>query len=146
MIRRKNKSRFLLIGSFLVFIGLSIFASYNIYNYYSNKKDEKTANNFIEDLKSQKDNNLNVDNIEVDNKSNNKIENKNNYIGVLEIPTIDFKRGFFDIENRQNTVDKNIEVLINSDMPDITNGILAIAAHSGSGRTCLLYTSPSPRD
>lgn len=135
MIRRKNKSRFLLIGSFLVFIGLSIFASYNIYNYYSNKKDEKTANNFIEDLKSQKDNNLNVDNIEVDNKSNNKIENKNNYIGVLEIPTIEFKRGFFDIENRQNTVDKNIEVLINSDMPDITNGILAIAAHSGSGRT-----------
>ena len=97
MIRRKNKSRFLLIGSFLVFIGLSIFASYNIYNYYSNKKDEKTANNFIEDLKSQKDNNLNVDNIEVDNKSNNKIENKNNYIGVLEIPTIDFKRGFFFI-------------------------------------------------
>ena len=135
MIKRKNKSQFLLIGSFLVFIGLSIFASYNIYNYYSNKKDEKTANNFIEDLKSQKDNNLNVDNIEVDNKSNNKIENKNNYIGVLEIPTIDFKRGFFDIENRQNTVDKNIEVLINSDMPDITNGILAIAAHSGSGRT-----------
>lgn len=133
--RRKNKSRFLLIGSFLAFIGLSIFAGYNIFNYYSNKNDEKIAEDFIEELRVQEEKVVDADNQNVENKTDYKVESKINYIGVLEIPAINFKRGFFDVDNTQNIVDKNIEVLNNSDMPNVTNGILAIAGHSGSGRT-----------
>lgn len=123
MIKEKiSKSRFTVIGSLLLLIGLSIFASYNIYNYYSYKVDNNKANDFIEEVKKEEPP------VEIE-------EENYNYIGVVEIPTIDFKRGFFNIDDRNNNVDKNIEVLINSDMPDITNGILAIAGHSGSGRT-----------
>ena len=117
----------------LLLIGLSIFASYNIYNYYSYKVDNNKANDFIEEVKKEEPP------VEIEEEKSSKEETPKeenyNYIGVVEIPTIDFKRGFFNIDDRNNNVDKNIEVLINSDMPDITNGILAIAGHSGSGRT-----------
>jgi len=134
MIKEKiSKSRFAVIGSLLLLIGLSIFASYNIYNYYSYKVDNNKANDFIEEVKKEEPP------VEIEEEKSSKEETPKeenyNYIGVVEIPTIDFKRGFFNIDDRNNNVDKNIEVLINSDMPDITNGILAIAGHSGSGRT-----------
>ena len=55
------------------------------------------------------------------------------YIGVLEIPSINFKRGFLDINDKNNTVSKNIQVLNGSEYPDVVNGNFMIAGHSGSG-------------
>lgn len=57
-----------------------------------------------------------------------------NYIAVLEIPKISLKRGLVDINSRKNNVNYNIEILDPSDMPNITNGNLILASHSGSGR------------
>ena len=54
------------------------------------------------------------------------------YLGVLEIPKIHFKRGYFDFANENNTVEKNIQ-LINTTTPDIENGNIIFAAHSGTG-------------
>lgn len=54
------------------------------------------------------------------------------YIGVIEIPSIDLKRGFLDKDSIYNDVNYNIEVLIDSDMPDIENGNFILAAHSGN--------------
>lgn len=54
------------------------------------------------------------------------------YIGVIEIPSIDLKRGFLDKDSIYNDVNYNIEVLIDSDMPDIKNGNFILAAHSGN--------------
>ncbi len=56
-----------------------------------------------------------------------------NYIGYLEIPKIDFKRGFYNIDSKLNTVEANIEIIKGSDLPDVTNGNLIIAGHSGTG-------------
>ena len=55
------------------------------------------------------------------------------YIGYLEIPKISFKRGFYNIDSNLNNVESNIQVIKGSDMPDITNGNLIIAGHSGTG-------------
>ena len=55
------------------------------------------------------------------------------YIGYLEIPKIKFKRGFYNIDSRLNTVEANIEIIKGSNLPDITNGNLIIAGHSGTG-------------
>lgn len=66
-------------------------------------------------------------------------EEKNNYsdiesyIGYLEIPKINFKRGFYNIDSTLNTVEANIEIIKGSNMPDVTNGNLIIAGHSGTG-------------
>lgn len=53
------------------------------------------------------------------------------YHGVLEIPKIRLKRGFYDIGNRYNTIEKNVTVISGSTMPDVPAGNLILAAHSG---------------
>ena len=52
----------------------------------------------------------------------------------MEIPKIKLKQGFFDIDNNKNDVDLNI-MLIDSQMPDIINGNLVLAAHNGNTQT-----------
>ena len=66
-------------------------------------------------------------------------ENKNsnyNYIGYLEIPKINLKRGFLDIDSRYNNVDDNVTIINGSTMPDQENNNLILAAHSGSCSYC----------
>lgn len=60
-----------------------------------------------------------------------KIES-NGYLGVLSIPKINLKQGFYEYSSPLNTVDKNIEVIETSKMPDVLNGNLILAAHSGN--------------
>lgn len=55
------------------------------------------------------------------------------YIGYLTIPKINLKKGFFPIESSQNDVEKNIFIVEGSNYPDVENGNLIIAAHSGTG-------------
>ncbi len=55
------------------------------------------------------------------------------YIGYLEIPKINFNRGFYSIESPENTVEKNIQVISGSTMPNVSKGNLIIAGHSGTG-------------
>ena len=59
-------------------------------------------------------------------------KNKSNYIGVLEIPRINLKKGLVDINSKYNNVDKNIQVL-SSDISNIENDTIILAAHSGNG-------------
>lgn len=56
-----------------------------------------------------------------------------NYVGYLEIPKINLKKGFLDVNDSENDVEKNIYVSPNSSYPDVKNGNLIIAGHSGTG-------------
>ena len=63
----------------------------------------------------------------------NKVNNlKNGYLAVLEIPKINLKQGFFEYNSSLNDVDKNIEVIETSKMPDVKGSNLILAAHSGN--------------
>lgn len=59
------------------------------------------------------------------------IEDLEHYIGYLEIPKIDFNRGFYSKNSTLNNVEVNIQVLSASNYPDVTNGNLVIVGHSG---------------
>lgn len=66
-----------------------------------------------------------------------------NYIGTLEINKLNLKRGFLSIESPYNNVNRNVTVIENSTMPDVENGNLILAAHSGNCWVCYfdkLYT------
>lgn len=52
--------------------------------------------------------------------------------GVIEIPKINLKRYLYKVDAYQNNVDKNIEVLKSSDMPDVKDGNLILAGHNGN--------------
>ena len=61
------------------------------------------------------------------------IINDDDFIGILEIPLINLKQGFYDINSKNNNVSKGITILKNSKMPNIEKGILVLASHSGNG-------------
>lgn len=139
--KESNKSikdrLFIITGSLIFLLGVFIY----VFNMYHNNQldisDNNLANDFINNNKE-----VRVQEIEVYNETSaNEIEDtkevnhsQSNYIGVLEIPKISLKRGFYDIDNSNNNVNKNIQVIKESNMPNIENGNLILAAHSGSGR------------
>ena len=64
-------------------------------------------------------------------------EDNNNYIyeeylGVLDIPKINFYKGFYSKTSSLNNVQFNLFVLKETDYPDVVNGNLIIAGHSGN--------------
>ena len=131
----RYKSRlYILVGFFFILMGLIIYSGKVIYNEYLERKDNQKVEEFL-DIQDDRD----VDEIYFDTEVIEEIEDittpaDDNYIGVLEIPKINLKRGFLSIDNPDNTVSKNIQVIKESDMPDVENGLLIIAGHSGTGR------------
>ena len=131
----RYKSRlYILVGFFFILMGLIIYSGKVIYNEYLDRKDNQKVEEFL-DIQDDRD----VDEIYFDTDVIEEIEDittpaDDNYIGVLEIPKINLKRGFLSIDNPDNTVSKNIQVIKESDMPDVENGLLIIAGHSGTGR------------
>ena len=81
-------------------------------------------------------NNLN-DNKESIDKEKVKISQKvlkkdSNYLGLLDIPKINLRRSLYKIGSYQNNVDRNVEVLKGSNMPDKLNGNFILAGHNGN--------------
>lgn len=65
-------------------------------------------------------------------KNNDFINKQEEYIAILEIPSINLKKGIYSKESTFNVVN-NIKVLNESTFPDIQGGNLILAGHSGSG-------------
>ena len=55
-----------------------------------------------------------------------------NYISILEIPSIDLKRGIVDYNSRYNNVKYNIQIIKHSQMPNVENSNLILAGHDGT--------------
>lgn len=55
----------------------------------------------------------------------------NDFVAVLEIPIIRFKRGLYEQNSPESIIDKNIIFLDVSDMPDKDNSRVIIVGHSG---------------
>ncbi len=54
------------------------------------------------------------------------------YLGVLEIDKINLSQGFYDKNNPDNNVSKNVTFLEPSNYPDENNGNIILVAHSGT--------------
>jgi len=144
-IKFKN-STILFIGLLLILMGVSIgfveyfnqrksdiYSDMNILLYESETPDNIKTDTVIE-------NNLqdsNVQNQEDNNTTNEPIkETKYDYIGMLEIPKINLKRGFLDLNSKYNKVNYNITVIKGSTFPNEQNNNLILAAHSGICDVC----------
>ena len=55
-----------------------------------------------------------------------------NYIAVLRIPKINFKRGLVDKDSKYNNIKYNIMIHKESDAPDKEGGNVILVAHSGT--------------
>lgn len=135
-------------NNFIVFLGITLLTSgiFVLLNNYFNEKVDKAymyMNNLLleseiveEEMEIQEE----VDNISDSTSSFEEVEKKEEkvdpyssyYIGIIEIPKINFNRGFTAIDSQYNTVSKNVEVVRGSTYPDVKGGNLILAAHSGT--------------
>lgn len=124
-----------LVASFIFLIGSFMYIGRIAYNYYIELRDYNKAQEFLNIGKEEVEE-IKVDIDEEEIKEQPEQEEKKtsnyNYIGVLEIPKINIKRGFLNIKDKGNNVNKNLQVIKGSDMPNVKNGNLIIAAHSGN--------------
>lgn len=128
-LKRKSKIVSIIIGIILL-VAVIIF---NLYNYSSSKKEVIIEENKIEEFF--------VEEIieepqitEIKPVTESKRQNTTNYSMIVEIPNIGLKKGLCSIGQECNAVSKNIQILKESDMPNVTNGNLLLAGHNGNSK------------
>ena len=131
--KRISPNTVALIGAFVITLG----GFFILYNFISDKKlfaydymNEQIYNETETEIYSVNTTEVTTDEEETKTQNYQDIES---YIGYLEIPKIKFRRGFYNIDSGLNTVEANIEIIKGSEMPNVTNGNLIIAGHSGTG-------------
>lgn len=134
-----KKSHVLVIGSLLVFIGIISLS----WNYILKMRDEVFSDMriammddmFVENHEEDEIEDVPVvENVEVNsNSSENKeyVVDYSKYLGVLEIPKIRLKRGFYNIDSKYNNIKYNVTMVEGSTLPDVEFGNLILMAHSG---------------
>ena len=130
-----RKSQLLLIGSFLVFIGFFVLTINHLLflkdQVYANMKIAMMDMESVEEVASSPDAAPAVgDDGTVYQQSSAEID-YSEYAGVLEIPKIGLKRGFYNTNSKYNTIQYNVSTIKGSTMPDVENGNLMLMAHSG---------------
>lgn len=128
MIRHRKSNILFIISVINLVIGITLFTYNSVYDYYLNMLDKNKVDNYISNSK------IKVNVVSIDNENTIDNEEANNYLGIISIPKINLEQGFYGIDNPMNNVDKNIELISNSNMPDVENGTLILAAHSGNDR------------
>lgn len=140
MRRKIKKSQILILGSFLVFVGVIMMSA----DYLVKIRNEVFTDMSIL-MSSEKQDVVEVPNIEkvdeenvVENSNSttytekNEVINYDKYYGVLEIPRISLKRGFYNLDSKYNNIEYNVTMVYGSTMPDVSNGNLILMAHSGT--------------
>ncbi len=134
-INNKNKKR--ISPSVVAFIGTAIIlvgGFFLSYNYIMSKKVmtydymNNVFNSTGESVQTEVTENLISEN---QDEAKEATYDPNKYVGYLEIPKIDFNKGFYPKDSKQNDVDKNLLLVKEASYPNIAKGNLIIAGHSG---------------
>ena len=144
MLKRKTKNnnqrkgQLLIVGSFLIIIGIGILGGKIVNNYLDKKQEQDLINNFYEQ---QEEYVVDVPVMEKELVEEEVVEQEEkketttptiNYIAVIKIPKIGLEKGLASKGSYWNNVNRNIEILSESDMPDVENGNVILAGHSGN--------------
>ena len=127
---KKNNLKFqVAAGVILIISGIPLLLS----NYIKEKRDVVFSEM---NLALSEINTRDIENDEVEKPTEEVKEDSNytyeEYLGVLDIPKINFYKGFYSKTSSLNNVKFNLFVLKESDYPDVVNGNLIIAGHSGN--------------
>ena len=144
MLKRKTKnnngrkSQLLIVGSFLIIIGIGILGGKIVNNYLDKKQEQDLINNFYEqqeeyvvDVPVMEEELVKEEVVEQEEKKETTTPTIN-YIAVIKIPKIGLEKGLASKGSYWNNVNRNIEILSESDMPDVENGNVILAGHSGN--------------
>lgn len=142
-IKFKN-STILLIGIVIICVGVAI----GLYDYFIERKNKAFSEMNIMLYESEQPQNIiqNENNIATNQEPEYKNEEPKDsqntesqaysFLGILEIPKINLKNGFYNIDSIYNNVDSSITIINGSTYPDEENNNLILAAHSGDCNYC----------
>jgi len=133
---KESKSQLIIVGSFFILLSVSII-SFNLITDYINKQKEKDlikqyyeTEEYVVDVPVMEEEIVQEEQQVEEKKEEKKVEV--NYIAVLKIPKIGLEKGLASKENYYNNVNRNIQILTESDMPDVDKGNVILAGHSGN--------------
>lgn len=129
-IKLKN-STLILIGIIILTVGICV----GLYEYFEERKNKTFSNMNITLYEKEQPQNIIEENNEIE-ESIDKEPTTNNYLGILEIPKINLKNGFYSLGSQYNNVDYNITVINGSTYPTEEHNNLILAAHSGDCPVC----------
>lgn len=132
--KRDRKSQLIIVGSLLIVLGVGLVSGKYVYNYLQNKNEEDLVEVFYEEQEKIEE--------EIDTESQEEQptevkqtnSSKVNYIAVIKIPKIGLEKGLCEKGTYCNNVNRNIQILKESDYPDKEKGNVMLAGHSGNGR------------
>lgn len=133
MPKKLKKSHTLLFGSLLIFMGVISLS----WNYLVKVREGLFADMKIammdapETVNPNGNDNITPDVINEVNVENNYEIDYSSYLGVLEIPKIGLKRGFYGVDSKYNNIKYNVTMVEGTDLPDVPQGNLILMAHSG---------------
>lgn len=129
-----RKSQLLVIGSLLLILcGASVLGFRYYQSYQNSKVEQKEIDDFI-DIQRDVITSGTIDPTEEQTEEQPKQQVETDYIAVLEIPKINLRKGIYAKDSSKNNVNKNIELMKESNMPDEVNGNFILAGHSGTSR------------
>lgn len=144
MLKRKTKnnnqrkSQLFIVGSFLIIIGFGILGGKIVNNYLDKKQEQDLINDFYEqqeeyvvDVPVMEEELVKEEVAEQEEKKETTTPTVN-YIAVIKIPKIGLEKGLASKGSYWNNVNRNIEILSESDMPDVDKGNVILASHSGN--------------
>ncbi len=125
-----------MLGSFLIFFGIVSLS----WNYLLRMRDEVFSDMKIAMMDSEEPTTVShevieeapvADNVVGEGADHNYEIDYSKYLGVLEIPKIGLKRGFYNVGSKYNDIQYNVTMVQGSTLPDVVNGNLILMAHSG---------------
>ena len=113
------------ISLIIIMLSLALFCSYHIYYYFLDIGTNELVEVYYEDKIENKVNNKKV--VRLSN------ETKDEYLGILKIPKINLRQGFYSINSKNNNINKAVTILKESTFPSSNGSIIYLIAHSGNG-------------
>ena len=137
MLKRKeknNKSQLIKVGSFFVLLGISVISINLIINFINIQNEKDLIKEYYENEEYIVDVPVVEETPREEPEEEKKVEKKVevNYIAVIKIPKIGLEKGLASKDSYWNNVNRNIQILTESDMPDVDKGNVILAGHSGN--------------
>ena len=128
--QKKRKSWLIVIGSLIILLGMFDISLMFIKPAIQQEQEENALKDFYikEEQKVDKIDKTTSEEV----KEESKPKMKYDYIAVLKIPKINLEKGLVAKNSKYNNINYGVEILKESDSPDVINGNVILAAHSGT--------------
>lgn len=124
----KEKSNHISLDIFLILCGVIIILCKHSYVLFKDINEDRQIKVFLKEQETINKETQSSDVIE----TNAINTSTTNYVALIKIPKINLEKGLCGIGSKCNNVNRNIQILKESDYPNVNNGNFILAGHSGT--------------